>query len=86
MSLVNHYKDVPIAGRYGSGAYTYKCVVESEYSGVVKVEIFAPSVDIALNTAAQVFGAIAGWTYMNDDMISINFVTYPGATALLWCG
>lgn len=86
MSVVNRYVDIPVFGRYGCGSYTYKCVCESDVDGIVKIEVFANTLEQAVGVVSQVFGYIAGFSYLNPDVVALNLANNPLATCLLWCG
>lgn len=84
MSLVSRYKDTPITNRYGRGSYTYKCVLDTEETGIIKIEIFANNVEEAVSIAANQFGAVVSWSYISDDIISLILAPYSSGTCLLY--
>ena len=84
MSLVSKYKNSPIQSRVGTGSYTYKCVLDTEETGVVKIEIFADSPEMAINLAASQFGVVINWSYIGDDIISLILAPYSSGTCLLY--
>lgn len=84
MSLVSRYKDIPVQSRVGNGMYTYKCVLDTDETGVVKIEIFANSPEIAVNLASMQFGAVLNWSYIGDDIISLILAPYSSGTCLLY--
>lgn len=84
MSLVSRYRNIPVQNRIGNGAYTYKCVLDTEETGVVKIEVFANSIDIAINLVEMQFGAVLNWSYIGDDIISLILAPYSSGTCLLY--
>lgn len=84
MSLVSKYKDVPVTNRIGVGNFTYKCVLDTEQTGIIKIEIFANTVEAAINIAVQQFGALVSYSYVSSDIISLILAPYSGGTCLLY--
>lgn len=85
MSVVSKYKNEPIQARVGVGAYTYKCVLDTEETGIIKIEIFANSPDVAITYAAtQLNGVVVSWAYISPDIISIILAPYNNGTCLLY--
>lgn len=84
MSLVNKYKDVPVTNRFGVGNFTYKCVLDTEQTGIIKIEIFANTVEAAINIAVQQFGALVSYSYVSSDIISLILAPYSDGTCLLY--
>lgn len=84
MSLVSKYKDTPVINRYGRGSYTYKCVLDTEQTGIIKIEIFANTVEDAINIAVQQFGALVNYSYVSSDIISLILAPYSDGTCLLY--
>lgn len=84
MSLVSRYKDTPVSGRYGVGNYTYKCVLDTDETGIIKIEIFANSIDQAVNVAACQFGSVISWSYISEDIISLILAPYKSGTCLIY--
>lgn len=84
MSLVSKYKDVPVTNRFGVGNFTYKCVLDTEQTGIIKIEIFANTVEAAMNIAVQQFGALVSYSYVSSDIISLILAPYSDGTCLLY--
>lgn len=84
MSLVSKYKDTPVTDRIGVGSYTYKCVLDTEQTGIIKIEIFANNVEAAINIAVQQFGALVNYSYISSDIISLILAPYSEGTCLLY--
>lgn len=84
MSLVSKYKDVPVTNRLGVGNFTYKCVLDTEQTGIIKIEIFANTVEAAMNIAVQQFGALVDFSYISSDIISLILAPYSDGTCLLY--
>ena len=84
MSLVSNYKNYPISGRFGSGCYTYKCVLDTDETGIIKIEIFANSVEEAVSIAETQFGVVLNWAYISQDIISLALAPYSSGTCLLY--
>jgi hypothetical protein len=84
MSLVGKYKDVPVTNRFGVGNFTYKCVLDTEQTGIIKIEIFANTVEAAINIAVQQFGALVSYSYVSSDIISLILAPYSDGTCLLY--
>lgn len=84
MSLVSKYKDVPVTNRLGVGNFTYKCVLDTEQTGIIKIEIFANTVESAINIAVQQFGALVSYSYVSSDIISLILAPYSDGTCLLY--
>ena len=84
MSLVSGYKDYPVNGRFGNGCYTYKCVLDTDETGIVKIEIFANSVEEAISIAEVQFGVVLEWSYLSQDIISLILAPYSSGTCLLY--
>lgn len=84
MSLVSNYKCVPVSGRFGQGCYTYKCVLDTDETGVMKIEIFADSVEQAVSIAALQFGAVLSYSYVSDSIISLILAPYSSGSCLLY--
>lgn len=84
MSLVGKYKDVPVTNRLGVGNFTYKCVLDTEQTGIIKIEIFANTVEAAINIAVQQFGALVSYSYVSSDIISLILAPYSDGTCLLY--
>lgn len=84
MSLVSKYKDVPVTNRFGVGNFTYKCVLDTEQTCIIKIEIFANTVEAAINIAVQQFGALVSYSYVSSDIISLILAPYSDGTCLLY--
>lgn len=84
MSLVSKYKDVPVTNRFGVGNFTYKCVLDTEQTGIIKIEIFANTVEAAINIAVQQFGDLVSYSYVSSDIISLILAPYSDGTCLLY--
>lgn len=84
MSLVDNYKNYPVTGRYGQGYYSYCCVLDTNETGVVKIEIFADFLEEAIEIAQNQFGAIYDWSYISQDIISLILAPYSSGTCLLY--
>lgn len=84
MSLISKYKDVPVTNRFGVGNFTYKCVLDTEQTGIIKIEIFANTVEAAINIAVQQFGALVSYSYVSSDIISLILAPYSDGTCLLY--
>lgn len=84
MSLVSKYKDVQVTNRFGVGNFTYKCVLDTEQTGIIKIEIFANTVEAAINIAVQQFGALVSYSYVSSDIISLILAPYSDGTCLLY--
>lgn len=84
MSLVGKYKAVPVTNRFGVGNFTYKCVLDTEQTGIIKIEIFANTVEAAINIAVQQFGALVSYSYVSSDIISLILAPYSDGTCLLY--
>lgn len=85
MSVVSKYKNEPVQVRIGVGVYTYKCVLDTEETGIIKIEIFAGSPELAIICAAQQFnGVVVSWSYISPDIISIILAPYNNGTCLLY--
>lgn len=84
MSLVSKYKSTPVSNRFGVGNFTYKCVLDTEQTGIIKIEIFANTVENAINIAVQQFGALVDYSYISSDIISLILAPYSDGTCLLY--
>lgn len=84
MSLISNYKYIPVSGRFGQGCYTYKCVLDTEETGVTKIDIFADSVELAINIVALQFGAVLSYSYVSDNVISLILAPYSSGSCLLY--
>lgn len=84
MSLVSRYRDFPVQNRIGDGAYTYKCVLDTDETGVVKIEVFANNPEIAISLVEMQFGIVLNWSYIGDDIISLILAPYSSGTCLLY--
>jgi hypothetical protein len=84
MSLVSGYKDVPVSNRIGIGSYTYKCVLDTQETGVVKIEVFANNVELAMQCIATQFGTIVDFKYVSKDIISLILAPYRTGTCVLY--
>ena len=84
MSITNNYVDYPVSGRFGSGMYTYKCVLDTSDTGVVKIEIFADTVEDAMAIVECNFGTIVNYSYLNDYLISLILAPYSDGTCMLY--
>ena len=87
MSLVSRYNDVPVSFRTGNAncAYTYKCCKESELEGILKFEIMADSIEMAIAIVECQLGNVMSWTYVSNDVISLSLSMFPNDSCLLWC-
>lgn len=84
MSLINSYKNYPVAGRFGSGCYTYNCVLDTDETGIIKIEIFANSVEEAVVIAEAQFEVVCDWSYVSQDVVSLILAPYSSGTCLLY--
>lgn len=73
MSVVSQYIDVPVSSRIGSGCYTYKVVFDAPETGVIKIEIFANTVESAIAILASNYYPIANWVYVSNEVVAVTF-------------
>ena len=84
MSLTKQYNSVPVIGRLGSGRYTYKFVIDAEILGIRKWEIFADTVEQAVMVISNCIATVVGWSYINNDTITLNIPPYQADACILY--
>ena len=59
-------------------------LVDTDETVIVKIEIFANSVEEAISIAELQFGVVLEWSYLSQDIISLILAPYISGTCLLY--
>lgn len=83
MTIHEQYSSIPVLNRYGSGAYTYKLVIDTG-SEVYKYEIFADSVEVAVFYITTNIGVVVNINYISSDVVQLRLENYYKAVSYLY--